>query len=1147
MTDFVVLPLLNPRGEYVPTTIYNPNDLITYNGVPYFCRVGIIQGQPVTPGSDPNVWQLLNEPGAPGEPGEKGEQGEQGPRGRPGPSGADGAGYRPRGAWDSGTAYFASDSVAYANAAVGTTTVWFALKDNTNVVPGSDATVWAAGVKGDTGDVTAAALAAQAAAQAAQAASALSAGQSASSAAAALTSKNNAATSEANALTYKNAASTSATNAASSASQAATSQGAASTSAGNAAASESNALTYKNNASTSATAAAGSATAAAGSATAASTSATNAAASATAAANSAASISSGKTNLVLNGTGELGTLGWSNTLPALSVGRDSDGSYFQFGAQATSFTGAFTSGAFPVIGGLAHNISGEVLIDAAATGNFYLDILYYSSTDGTGTPVLDGANNNRPGSPDGQWRTISGFDSAATVPAGAKSARARLVTSNATWTTLKVRRMKVEQGTTSSPFSMETSMMCLSPTPPANLSPIFQAVTVLGNLAVGGKMNAVNNPNLLFNGSAEFGGAGWVLGANFAAGNDLSGGVGTYFGHAGALANYTFSAASPAVQITAGIPATLTVDIANAATGGTLSLSFAAFDNTGTFISNIGSTVVPNGTGWTRYQLTGNTPAGTVKVYCYLNLTGVTAAAFAIAWRRVKIEYGSTPSLYSQEANFPALGMNGVRGSLPLDTTAKVNGINSPNLLANGSGEFGDIGWGSANFGSNQDGNGNGSIFYNAAALTGNSFYLDASSNISVGVNVSLILQAEIRTIGMTAGVAYLKVESYSAANALLQTNSTPLIGTGKDWSFVTVNLTTPASTAYVKISKVIDTAPNSPIGGTRFRRIKLELGTSPSLYSQEASVRYLQQNTLPLDGSLSMTGDITLNKTSPYIWFRKAGILNWGFGYNDGSNVALNRYNTGTGAYIDTPWYVASSNGQVVMNIRPTWGGVTPIDTGNMASTAVAYAANRLRLSAGGGSDSVWSYSGQGGQPGWLWGSNDGVNMFVWNPSNFSVNYANSCNVASSATNASGVVNGNRFTFSWDGGAGHVNLLVDGGLVAYVASNLSDMRLKENVVLNRGRDALSLLNSIKFYSFDWKEEGARKARHEESAFVAQQLRKVSPRYVHEPTKGEDPMKHPLGVNEQHLLQDAIRAIQQLSAEVEALKAQLKTQSQDTK
>ncbi|MBD9511649.1 hypothetical protein IB265_33375 [Ensifer sp. ENS10] len=43
------------------------------------------------------------------------------------------------------------------------------------------------------------------------------------------------------------------------------------------------------------------------------------------------------------------------------------------------------------------------------------------------------------------------------------------------------------------------------------------------------------------------------------------------------------------------------------------------------------------------------------------------------------------------------------------------------------------------------------------------------------------------------------------------------------------------------------------------------------------------------------------------------------------------------------------------------------------------------------GGVDLNMNWSGQGGQPPWLWGGSDGSNMYVYNPSNFSVNYANS------------------------------------------------------------------------------------------------------------------------------------------------------------
>jgi len=37
------------------------------------------------------------------------------------------------------------------------------------------------------------------------------------------------------------------------------------------------------------------------------------------------------------------------------------------------------------------------------------------------------------------------------------------------------------------------------------------------------------------------------------------------------------------------------------------------------------------------------------------------------------------------------------------------------------------------------------------------------------------------------------------------------------------------------------------------------------------------------------------------------------------------------------------------------------------------------------------WNWYGQDGQPTWIWGGEDGTNMYVYNPSNFSVNYANS------------------------------------------------------------------------------------------------------------------------------------------------------------
>jgi len=60
-------------------------------------------------------------------------------------------------------------------------------------------------------------------------------------------------------------------------------------------------------------------------------------------------------------------------------------------------------------------------------------------------------------------------------------------------------------------------------------------------------------------------------------------------------------------------------------------------------------------------------------------------------------------------------------------------------------------------------------------------------------------------------------------------------------------------------------------------------------------------------------------------------------------------------------------------------------------------------------GLNQAWNWSGQSGQPTWLWGSGDGVNMYVWNPSNFSVNFAN---VAGNTQSVAGATHtGNTWT----------------------------------------------------------------------------------------------------------------------------------------
>lgn len=114
-----------------------------------------------------------------------------------------------------------------------------------------------------------------------------------------------------------------------------------------------------------------------------------------------------------------------------------------------------------------------------------------------------------------------------------------------------------------------------------------------------------------------------------------------------------------------------------------------------------------------------------------------------------------------------------------------------------------------------------------------------------------------------------------------------------------------------------------------------------------------------------------------------------------------------------------------------------------------------------------------------------------------------------------------NSINWNWESGYGVMR--VDGSAQISLSPNVSDARLKVAIQPAASRDALCNIERIKFYSFNWKDTGV----HEKFGYVAQQLKQIDPRYVHD---GET-----LGFNDQTLLRDALRAIQQLSARVKEL------------
>lgn len=78
--------------------------------------------------------------------------------------------------------------------------------------------------------------------------------------------------------------------------------------------------------------------------------------------------------------------------------------------------------------------------------------------------------------------------------------------------------------------------------------------------------------------------------------------------------------------------------------------------------------------------------------------------------------------------------------------------------------------------------------------------------------------------------------------------------------------------------------------------------------------------------------------------------------------------------------------NSQVPVGAVTQWQGSLSIAGGQITS-AVSRANTVFNTS---GQYATFNWSGQSGQPTWLWGSNDGLNYYVWNPSNFNVANAN-------------------------------------------------------------------------------------------------------------------------------------------------------------
>jgi len=129
----------------------------------------------------------------------------------------------------------------------------------------------------------------------------------------------------------------------------------------------------------------------------------------------------------------------------------------------------------------------------------------------------------------------------------------------------------------------------------------------------------------------------------------------------------------------------------------------------------------------------------------------------------------------------------------------------------------------------------------------------------------------------------------------------------------------------------------------------------------------------------------------------------------------------------------------------------------------------------------------------------------------------------------------GNRY-YGWFGSgstfSNNGSIYYNGTLTVYATT--SDQRLKENIV--DSGSGLAKLANVKIRAFDWKESKL----HTDFGVVAQELHQVAPECVGEGTDKEDgSIDKPWQVDTAVLVPAMIKAIQELNAEVTALKAKL--------
>jgi hypothetical protein len=164
----------------------------------------------------------------------------------------------------------------------------------------------------------------------------------------------------------------------------------------------------------------------------------------------------------------------------------------------------------------------------------------------------------------------------------------------------------------------------------------------------------------------------------------------------------------------------------------------------------------------------------------------------------------------------------------------------APNLLANGSAEFGSLAWSLPTQAGYQTGSlGEGTFFTIASAVNGT--YVATSADYAVGPGVALTLQAEIYASGLTAGNLVMDLEFLDSTHTpIVSGQAKSVVSADQPWTFLSNSATTPANTAYWHARFYMQGAT---LTTGALRKIKVSNGTKPSPYSREADFPAIQAN----------------------------------------------------------------------------------------------------------------------------------------------------------------------------------------------------------------------------------------------------------------------------------------------------------------